>query len=101
MEYLNDTTYIKKFIESYWKENIENQDYINDFIDGEVFIYNHDLMKWITENFCYYQDKIDEWVVAFDGNFIFTESIRIAQYFQIEEDFQEELTEYLENIWQE
>ena len=101
MKNLNNTTYLKNFIKDYWKENIENKDYINDFIDGEVFIYNHDLMSWLTKNFCYYQDKIDEWLIVFTKDFIFTESIRIAQYFQIEEDFLEELTEYLENIWQE
>ena len=98
---LNDTIYLKKFIESYWKENIKNQDYICEFIESEVFIDNNFLMSWLTENYWYFEDAVENWLIVFNGNFNFIESIRMAQYCQIDEDFQEELNEYLENIWQE
>jgi len=81
------------------------EDNLNDFIDSEVSIYNHDLLKWLRDsltNYYYMEEVVQEGLIDLK-NYDFIKHLQIAQYKAIENayfSFLSSLKTYLNNKYE-
>lgn len=99
-EWIKDNTnYLEDLFYDYYSNNIEEaqQDYILDKIselaDSNVDIYNHNLLKWLWDNYSDYEDYIEEFGINSNW-FNLMQTIQGAQFIQIEREILEELGDF-------